>query len=65
MPTNSTEPELRFATLWMGRWLPGEAFVPPFMTYDNHKRPHVCAHLSLARALSLLFPLAPKAVLHT
>ena len=45
MPTNSTESELRFATLWMGRWLPGEAFVPPFMTYDNHKRPQVCARV--------------------
>ena len=46
MPSNSTESELKFATLWMGRWLPGEAFVPPFMTYDNHKRPLVSPPLN-------------------
>ena len=44
----------RFATLWMGRWLPGESFVPPFMTYDNHKRPLAPAR-SYRRAFGYMF----------
>ena len=54
MPRNSTESELRFTTLWMGRWLPGESFVPPFMTYDNHKRPSAPAR-AYRRAFGFMF----------
>lgn len=54
MPTNSAESELRFSTMWMGRWLPGESFVPPFMTYDNHKRPMAPAR-AYRRACGFMF----------
>ena len=54
MPTNSAESELKFATMWMGRWLPGESFVPPFMTYDNHKRPMAPAR-AYRRAFGFMF----------